>query len=157
MSMVVSSSFAFATHAALALVSLELLGCGSHVLVAEERPDAGDRVADADAARAERGVFTCGTTRCTDHPTVVAGVTLNGYACCHNAKRSACGVIELDTCVPLDQPGHPDPSCQPVTSTLFGVLPGCCTPTGSCGSFESNIGIGCIQIPLVTPPMNCTY
>jgi len=105
----------------------------------------------------------CGSARCTNHPTVIAGVPLNGYACCYNAERSACGVIELDNCIPLDQPGHPDPTCQPVMSPQLGNLPGCCSPgppgstTGLCGSFESNIGIGCIQIPLLTPQMNCTY
>jgi hypothetical protein len=144
------------------VVSLVLLGCGSRLLVAEEF-DAGSPVAPADSNSGSNdaggSVFMCGSARCTNHPTVVLGVPLNGYACCYSAERSACGVVEIDNCIELDQPGHPDPTCQSVTSPQLGNLPGCCSPgsPGTCGSFESNIGIGCIKIPGVTPQMNCTY
>jgi hypothetical protein len=142
-----------------ALVSLVLVCCGSHVVVAEEpvhnsvvQGDAQSGVDDPD-----QGIFMCGTKRCTNHPAVFGGVTLNGYACCLSAERSACGVIELDACLELDQPGRPEPSCQAVTSPQLGVLPGCCAPGGSCGSFESTIGLGCFKIPFLTPLTYCTY
>jgi hypothetical protein len=145
------------------LLAVVLSSCGKDVTVADE-PDANVKergVTRTDARPDEEDAgesnFMCGHSRCTNHPTTIAGATLNGYACCSDPERSACGVVELDTCVELNQPGHIDPTCQPVTSSLLGVLPGCCTPLGTCGSFESNVGVGCIQIPLVTPPGTCTH
>jgi hypothetical protein len=147
-------------YAVLAVLSLVLSACGSHVVVAEQT-DASVPVTDADAQSvqddADQGVFTCGRKRCTNHPTVIAGLTLNGYACCYDARRSACGAIELDNCIELDQPGRPESSCPMVTYPPLGVLPGCCTPDGTCGSLETNVGVGCVQIPVLTPFGVCKY
>lgn len=147
-----------------ALLSVLLAGCGSHVVVAEQA-DARAAVtteSDADVGEAafDQGILTCGHVRCTNHPAMIAGgVALNGLACCFDAKRSACGVAELDNCFPLNMPGHRDESCQPALNTVLGDLPGCCTPSNTCGSLETTIGIGCVQIPLVTPlPIGrCNY
>src|ERR1700759_1739506 len=101
-----------------------LTACGEHITVAErDVPDAGiaadagtnthtaiEGGTDPGVTDAAQGVFLCGTSRCINHPTVVAGVTLNGLACCFDAKRSACGAVELDQCIELNQPGKLDPT-----------------------------------------------
>jgi hypothetical protein len=149
-------------RAVLALFAVLLSGCGTHVVVAEQF-DAGagatmesDAQLGDDAVAFDQGVLTCGHSRCRNHPAMIGGVTLNGFACCYDAKHSACGVVEIDTCFPLDLPGRQDDSCEPV-STMLGYLPGCCTPGGACGSLETTIGIGCVQIPLVTPLGKCKF
>jgi hypothetical protein len=131
--------------------------------------DANDHVNGVDAgADTDEGVFMCGHSRCTNHPLMSSGVQfLNGYACCADAPHSICGAVipafvltpplQLDSCIPLNQPGRQDNSCPPVTLPVLGTLPGCCRPGGSCGSYESTIGIGCILIPTQATVASCTY
>jgi hypothetical protein len=154
------------TYAVSALLALVSSACGQRVLIAEQvdarapvttQSDAGVGV---DANFMEQGNFMCGHSRCTNHPAFIASLNLqlNGYACCYDVKRSACGVVEGDNCFPLNAPGHVDMTCPTSASStagplaqaltaVLGVLPGCCTPVGMCGLLESNIGIGCIQLP----------
>jgi hypothetical protein len=162
------------------LFGLLLFGCGDHVVVAEQldagapkkktESDANAHVSGVDADAYEEGVLMCGHSRCTNHPLMSGGVQLlNGYACCADAAHSTCGVVipipilgltpsvQLDNCIPLNQPGHPEDSCAPVTIQGLGTLRGCCRPGGSCGSYESTIGIGCIFIPINGPAASCTY
>lgn len=69
-----------------------------------------------------------------------------GKACCfeHPTKGSVCG-NDVGTygagCLPLDNPGAADPAC-PEQSAF--KLPGCCTPSGTCGYLDAANGLGCI-------------
>jgi hypothetical protein len=155
-----------------AAFSMLVVGCGSHVVVADEakHSDAsqtGTGGADSEGADSEgvdagdaTHITLCGKARCKDISVVIPGSgTVTGYACCPVAGESLCGVVEVTQCVQLNFPGHADPSCHsPFSGTGFDDN-GCCRPDGTCGVLDTQFGLGCAQLPFVPASIagSCVY
>lgn len=151
------------------VLCLALAGCGSDVVVAEQgrhgdashTADAGDVLGDAGNASSVR---LCGTARCEDFSLPLPGQTIQLFACCADARRSACGIVEGTQCAELHYPGNLDMSCTSippeVTSGLGEDLPGCCRKDNTCGFLDTKYGFGCAQIqipPFFSGGIPCTF
>ncbi|HVW29663.1 MAG TPA: hypothetical protein VHC69_30075 [Polyangiaceae bacterium] len=153
-----------------AVLCVVLDGCGSDVIVAEQgrRSDASN-AADAgdvfiDDAGDTSSFRLCGTARCTDFSLPLSGQTIQLFACCADARRSACGIVEGTQCAELHYPGHLDMNCTSippqVTNGLGEELPGCCRKDNTCGFLDTEYGFGCAQIqipPFFSGGIPCTY
>ncbi|HMJ14190.1 MAG TPA: hypothetical protein VK524_22395 [Polyangiaceae bacterium] len=126
-------------------------GCNETLLVAEEPADriddAGGSSAQDAASDAASVYLVCGETRCYNRTAMTDLRAVEFFACCADPGASRCGLI-TDECVALDQPGTLDPRCPDVDILTFGTLPGCCTPNGKCGWYETKFGFGCSPSPL---------
>ena len=151
---------------------LSLSGCGNSLVVAEQSKelDATDGGLHRDAApppdaRADAippVVTLCGNARCENRVADVGGTEIVGYACCVDPVLSICGLVEpgfafASTCRELDQPGKLDQTCDLPLGDPLGTHPGCCKPNNSCGVFESDLGLGCTEVPIWTVIKGCKY
>jgi hypothetical protein len=144
-------------------------GCGSGVVVAERKliddeagssaPPGSGMDAGLNDGQVPEVVVLCGTARCSNRKATFASIEVDGLACCADPKRSACGIVEFaSSCVPLHQEGRIDTTCPGLQNTGIGSLQGCCQPGGTCGVFDdSELGLGCTQIPFLPPFANCIY
>jgi hypothetical protein len=151
------------------LVSLlSLSGCTDSLLVAEQSKelDSSDGGSHQDAApppvdtpdAVPPVVTICGNALCENRVANVAGTVIVGYACCVNPHLSICGLVQFgSTCRELDQPGKLDPTCDLPLGDPLGTHPGCCRPDKTCGVFESDLGLGCTEVPVWTAIKGCKY
>jgi hypothetical protein len=134
---------------------------------ADDSDAAAGRGGDSDASPMDSGPWTPpppldgGTTvECPgvdDEDTVTCMGQIGIAACC--LPDGGCGTMTPigKGCVPLDNPGGLDPSCEPVTAGGF-ELPGCCAPGGRCGGLGTFSG--CVPRELLAgdpPPASCDY
>lgn len=144
----------------------------------DAEPDADDKDAEPDAEDEEPASAECGTVTCEGVLRQLGQVTLTVDGCCADEATEACGLIVPEpigngSCVALNQPGDLDTACEeydlPGKSQLSFLpkLPGCCTPTGTCGystegtSLETlGISLGCVNpedvgVELPDGPVSC--
>lgn len=137
-------------HAVLGLW-LCLLACGDDDGMAMTAPDSG---ADVGVSRIDAGSApTCGVSTC--------GSPLVGDVCCTRREDISSGVASavdrcgvdlsammpalLGDCVELRQPGDLDDRC-PARLVGSALEPGCCMPSGFCGSLNQTVDLGCQRV-----------
>jgi hypothetical protein len=88
------------------------------------------------------GGGSCTVDTCPDPSGVAATLVTK---CCTDTNVCGLSISALGSgCVEGNQPGNPDPSCQPYTLPIGGiVLEGCCRPSGVCGVLDNLAGFGC--------------
>jgi hypothetical protein len=136
----------------LLLSPFALIGCGDPLVVAEQSGELGSGDAGLEV------VTICGNALCKNRETKITDTKVVGIGCCVDPRLSLCGIVEFaNTCLPVDQPGTLDTSCQTLPNTPLGTLSGCCRPDGTCGVLETGLGLGCTQVPLLSQLSSCTY
>ncbi|MCL4754946.1 MAG: hypothetical protein KJ015_32630 [Myxococcales bacterium] len=110
------------------------------------------------------GTANCGGVPCPPKQVPNTPITLPG--CCPPFGPFVCG---LDTspisqfvplpngCVQKNQPGTIDPTCPSQATPQGPSLPGCCKPSGICGTWYGLIDLGCVETWQYggPPPMKC--
>ncbi|MBK7585368.1 MAG: hypothetical protein IPI67_34905 [Myxococcales bacterium] len=110
------------------------------------------------------GVPNCGPVPCPPKQVPNTPIVLQG--CCPSFGPFVCG---LDTtpisqfvplpaaCVQKNQPGKIDPTCPSQPTPQGQSLPGCCKPSGICGTWFGIIDLGCVETWQTggPPPTKC--
>ncbi len=88
------------------------------------------------------GPVTCNGTQC--EPPSAELESLGVTRCCTDADECAYRSPVANGCFALGEPGGVSPECESVATTAGRELPGCCTPTGTCGGLDRLSGLGCV-------------
>ncbi|MCC6665605.1 MAG: hypothetical protein IT375_17760 [Polyangiaceae bacterium] len=103
------------------------------------------------------GGVICPSKQVPNTPLSLPGCCLSPGNCGLDTSPISQYVPLPNACMPKNQPGKMDPSCPGLATPQGQTLPGCCKPSGLCGSWFGVIDLGCVETwPYGgPPPMKC--